>query len=115
MNTRFKVLASYNILRYLYDLIHVLIFVTVSKCRKSLKLTNIVIKVAVGICLVIRCKLQLESREANLEVQKVISVYIDFYMYKWKWKHTGSFLTKSVFTADIIEDGNKSAAILYFK
>jgi hypothetical protein len=42
MNTRFKVFASYNILQYLCDFIHVLIFVTVSKCRKSPKLTNIV-------------------------------------------------------------------------
>jgi len=31
MNTRFKVFASYNILQYLCDFIHVLIFVTVSK------------------------------------------------------------------------------------
>jgi hypothetical protein len=45
MNTRFKVFASYNILQYLCDLIHVLIFVIVSKCRKSPKLTNIVIEV----------------------------------------------------------------------
>jgi hypothetical protein len=44
MNTRFKVFASYNILQYLCDFIHVLIFVAVSKCRKSPKLTNIVIK-----------------------------------------------------------------------
>ena len=43
MNTRFKVFASYNILRDLCDFIHVLIFVTVSKFRKSPKLTNIVI------------------------------------------------------------------------
>jgi hypothetical protein len=43
MNARFKVVASYNILQYLCDFIHVLIFVIVSKCRKSLKLTNIVI------------------------------------------------------------------------
>ena len=43
MNTRFKVFASYNILQYLCDFIHVLIFVTVSKCQKSPKLTNIVI------------------------------------------------------------------------
>jgi hypothetical protein len=43
MNTRFKVFASYNILQYLCDFIHVLIFITVSKCRKSPKLTNIVI------------------------------------------------------------------------
>ena len=42
MNTRFKVFASYNILQYLCDFIHVLIFVIVSKCRKSPKLTNIV-------------------------------------------------------------------------
>jgi hypothetical protein len=43
MNTRFKVFASYNILQYLCEIIHLLIFVTVSKCRKSPKLTNIVI------------------------------------------------------------------------
>jgi hypothetical protein len=43
MNTRFKVFTSYNILQYLCDFIHVLIFVTVSKCRKSSKLMNIVI------------------------------------------------------------------------
>jgi hypothetical protein len=45
MNTRFKVFASYNILQYLCDFIHVLIFVTVSKCQKIPKLTNIVIQV----------------------------------------------------------------------
>ena len=43
MNTRFKVFACYNILQYLCDVIHVLIFATVSKYRKSPKLTNIVI------------------------------------------------------------------------
>ena len=43
MNTRFKLFASYNILQYLCDFIHVLIFVTVSKCRKSPRLTNIAI------------------------------------------------------------------------
>ena len=43
MNTRFKVFASYNIFQYLCDFIHVLIFVIVPKCRKSPKLTNIVI------------------------------------------------------------------------
>ena len=43
MNTHFKVFASYNILQYLCDFIHVLIFVTVSKYQKSPKLTNIVI------------------------------------------------------------------------
>ena len=43
MNTRFKIFAIYNILQYLCDFIHVLIFVTVSKCCKSPKLTNIVI------------------------------------------------------------------------
>jgi hypothetical protein len=42
MNTRFTVFASYNILQYLCDFIHVLIFVTVSKCRKSPKSTNTV-------------------------------------------------------------------------
>ena len=36
INTRFKVFASYNILQYLCDFIHVLIFVTVSKCQKVL-------------------------------------------------------------------------------
>jgi hypothetical protein len=35
MNTRFKVIASYNILQYLCDFIHVLIFVIVSKCQKK--------------------------------------------------------------------------------
>jgi len=44
MNTCFKVFASYKILQYLCDFIHVLIFVTVSKCQKSPKLTNIVIQ-----------------------------------------------------------------------
>jgi hypothetical protein len=43
MNTRFKVFASYNFLQYLCDFIHVRLFVIVSKCRKSPKLTNIVI------------------------------------------------------------------------
>ena len=43
MDTRFKVLASYNILQYLCDFINVLIFVIVSKCWKSPNLTNIVI------------------------------------------------------------------------
>ena len=42
MNTHFKVFASYNILQYLCVFIHVLKFVTVSKCQKSPKLTNIV-------------------------------------------------------------------------
>ena len=42
MNTRFKVFASYTIFQYLSDFIHVLIFVNVSKCQKSPKLTNIV-------------------------------------------------------------------------
>ena len=42
MNTCFKVFASYNILQCLCDFIHVLIFVTISKCRKSPKLMNIV-------------------------------------------------------------------------
>ena len=36
-----KVFASYNILQYLCDSIHVLIFVNLSKCRKNLKLTII--------------------------------------------------------------------------
>jgi hypothetical protein len=43
MNTRFKAFVSYIILQYLCDFIHVLIFVTASKCQKSPKLTNIVI------------------------------------------------------------------------
>ena len=43
MNTCFKEFAPYNILQYLCDFIHVLIFVTVSKCQKSPKLMNIVI------------------------------------------------------------------------
>ena len=45
MNICFKVFASYNILQYLCDFIHVLIFVTVSKCRNSPKLTNKVINI----------------------------------------------------------------------
>ena len=43
MNTHFKVFASYNISQYVCHFIHALIFVTVSKCRKSPKLTNVVI------------------------------------------------------------------------
>ena len=43
MNIRFKVFAAYNIFQNLCDYIHVLIFVTVSKSRKSPKLTDIVI------------------------------------------------------------------------
>ena len=39
-----KALASYNILQYLCDYIHVLMFVNVSKCRKSPKITNIVLR-----------------------------------------------------------------------
>jgi hypothetical protein len=50
MNIRFKVFASYNILQYLCDFIHVLIFGTVSKCRKSPKLTNIVFVVDIWDC-----------------------------------------------------------------
>ena len=46
MNTRFKVFASYNILQCLCDFIHVLIFVTFSKCRKSPKLTNTLMMLA---------------------------------------------------------------------
>jgi hypothetical protein len=42
MNTYFKVFASYNILQYMCDFIHVLTFETVSKCQKSPKVTNIV-------------------------------------------------------------------------
>jgi hypothetical protein len=49
MNTRSKVFASYNILQYQCDFIHVLIFVIVSKCQKIPKLTNIVIKVLVAL------------------------------------------------------------------
>ena len=49
MNTCFKVFASYNNLQNLCDLIHVLIFVIVSKCQKKspnmdIVLTNIVIQ-----------------------------------------------------------------------
>ena len=47
MHTHFKVFASYNILQYLCDFIHDLIFVTLSKCQESPKLTNIVIYVKV--------------------------------------------------------------------
>ena len=43
MITRFKVIASYNVFQNLCDFIQVLIFVTISKFRKSPKLTNIVI------------------------------------------------------------------------
>ena len=45
MNTRFKVFASYNILQYMCDFIHVLIFVFVYQLpKKNPKLTNIVIQ-----------------------------------------------------------------------
>ena len=44
MNTRFEVFASNNILQYMCDFIHVLIFVNVSKCWKRPKLKNIVIQ-----------------------------------------------------------------------
>ena len=37
-----KSVCIYNILQNMHDFIHVLIFVNVSKCRKSPKLTNIV-------------------------------------------------------------------------
>ena len=37
MNTRFNVFASYNIFQYVCGFIHVLIFVTVLKCRESPK------------------------------------------------------------------------------
>jgi hypothetical protein len=40
MNTHFKVFASYNILQYLRDIIYVLIFVTVSKCRKKYQINE---------------------------------------------------------------------------
>ena len=43
MNTHFRVFTSYNNLQDLCDFIHVLRFVTVSKCQKSPKLMNIVI------------------------------------------------------------------------
>ena len=49
MNTRFKVFASHNILQYLCDFIHVIIFVIVSKCRKSPKLTNKVMGGVAGV------------------------------------------------------------------
>jgi hypothetical protein len=42
MNTRFKVFASYNILQYMCDFIHVFIFVPVSKYQQNPKLMNIV-------------------------------------------------------------------------
>ena len=45
MNTCFKVFASYYILQHLCEFIHVLIFVTLSKCQISPKLMNIVIYV----------------------------------------------------------------------
>ena len=52
MNNCFKVFASFNILQYLCDFIHVLIFVTVLKCQKNSKLTNIVMipKLTVNLC-----------------------------------------------------------------
>jgi hypothetical protein len=37
-----KIFTCYSILQYMCDFIHVLIFITISKCRKSPKLTNIV-------------------------------------------------------------------------
>jgi hypothetical protein len=62
MNTRFKVFASYNILQYLCDFIHVLIFVTVSKCGKSPKLTNIVMKTVLRLRVMFESHLQLRWR-----------------------------------------------------
>ena len=42
MNTRFKIFASSNILQYMCEFLHVMMFVNVSKFPKSPKLTNIV-------------------------------------------------------------------------
>ena len=58
MDTRFKVFASYNILQYMCDFIHVLIFVTVSKCQKSPKLTNIVLSMTASKNLLMSVKIQ---------------------------------------------------------
>ena len=51
MNTRFKVLAFYNLVQYVFNFIFVLTFVKVSKYPKNLKLTNIVLMKA----LIARC------------------------------------------------------------
>ena len=66
MNIRFKVFAPYNILQYLCDYIHVLIVVTVSKCRKSPKLTNILIN-ACEITSVCLCGLSTVQDEVFLD------------------------------------------------
>jgi hypothetical protein len=42
MNNRFKVLASYNLVQYVLHFKLLVVFVKVSKCPKSLNLTNIV-------------------------------------------------------------------------
>jgi len=64
MNTHFKLFASYNILQYLCDFIDVPIFVTVLKCWKSPKLTNIVIY----------------ARETNIVCECRCEVYMHSYM-----------------------------------
>ena len=43
MNTCFKVFASYNILQYMCDFIHVLLFVIVSKCRKKSQINEYIV------------------------------------------------------------------------
>ena len=61
-----KVFASNNILQYLCDFIHALTFVIVSKCWKSPKLTNVVIKlqheVSWGVKCTLLCAIKLPSR-----------------------------------------------------
>jgi hypothetical protein len=76
MTTRFKVIASYNILQYLCDFIHVLIFVIVSKCRKSPKLTNIVILAPSGH--VTTCNLVAVDRTIQSEGVSVVSLLSQF-------------------------------------
>ena len=71
MNTRFKVFASYNILQYLCDFIHVLIFVTVSKCRKGPKLMNIVMKMNSH-----KCDLNFMIVQTNLALDATKSIGI---------------------------------------
>jgi hypothetical protein len=50
MNNRFKVLASYNLVQYVLHFKLLVVFVKVSKCPKSLNLTNIVLVDLVGAC-----------------------------------------------------------------
>ena len=74
MNTRFKVYASYNILQYPCGYIHVLIFVTVSKCQKSPKLTNIVmIDLPVGMSNGVVCEATRVSVTMITELKKSLN------------------------------------------